>query len=233
MASVGAGDKVIVTGASGTVGRALLPRLHASGLSIASIGRRQSAELKLCDDFVEADLGDIHQLHDACAVLQRRVRPNRRTGRVRGLVLAAGVDSRHGARDLTYVEWDRCMRINAYAGLKILAEVAPMSTVGRTFPVVVWSSDVVTASHEATCVYASSKAALEEGVRHAASDLRVPGIAVLLIRLPNIGVPMAMAGNSARVNAAPRPALYRAVEAAADFLMTGHLAGTVEVWADA
>lgn len=220
-----------MTGASGTVGSALLPRMAAAGVEqIVAIGRRQPTELRPSDSFLPADLADSGDLQNACATLESRP-PADPVTPISGLVLAAGVDSRQGVQDLTHLEWSRCLWVNAYAGIRLLATVAQMPATG-TLPVVVWSSDVVATSEANTAVYAASKAALEVGIRHTTADLPAPGIAALLIRLPDIGVPMATSrGRQHRPSASS--ALERAIKAATDFITTNHPRGHVEVWTDA
>ncbi len=90
------------------------------------------------------------------------------------------------------------MQVNAWAHVELLRAALTSRTSAKfatndqqnALPVVVVSSDVVGGSLPATLVYAATKAAVEETFRHAAADLAPPGIALLIVRLPDIGVPM-------------------------------------------
>ena len=52
------------------------------------------------------------------------------------------------------------------------------------------SSDVLGQQIPATFVYGAAKAAAEEALRHAAADLCDPAVTILIVRLPDIGIPM-------------------------------------------
>jgi uncharacterized protein YbjT (DUF2867 family) len=52
------------------------------------------------------------------------------------------------------------------------------------------SSDVIGQQIPATLAYAAAKAAAEEALRHAAADLCDPAVTILIVRLPDIGIPM-------------------------------------------
>lgn len=219
---------LLMTGATGTVGTALLKLLRDSFPVVVAIGRRPPVVQRPADHFIRADLGDPDGLDAACAQVTRFAE----RAPVFGLVLAAGVDSRAGLNSLTRPEWDRCLAVNAFAPLRLLAAATARRTGTAPLPVVVWSSDVAGGSHPETMVYAASKAALEEGAQHAMADVGDPGLAVLVVRLSDVGVPMTRADGArpAGGGRVPDPALGRAVETAVAFLTTPRPRPGVELW---
>jgi NAD(P)-dependent dehydrogenase (short-subunit alcohol dehydrogenase family) len=103
-------------------------------------------------------------------------------------VFAAGVDSNQGISDLDPAAFARAMQINCVAHLRLLGGVLAARQVGSDpLRVCMVSSDVVGRPTARTAVYAASKAALEEALRHVTADIPM---ALLLIRLPYIGQPM-------------------------------------------
>lgn len=219
---------LLMTGATGTVGTALLKPLRSIYPTIAAIGRRRPALLRGRDEFICADLGDVVGLDSACAHVTRLAG----RGRLGGLILAAGVDSREGLHGLSGLAWNVCLTVNAYAPLRLLAAAVAHPGRRSPLPVVVWSSDVVGGSQPGTAVYAASKAALEEGARHAVADMGSTGAAVLIIRLPGIGVPMTRVDGRrpAAGGRGPDAVLMRAVAAAVAFVTAGRPQPCVEVW---
>lgn len=204
---------VVVTGASGTVGSALLPVLSQAYESLVCICRRRPEAMTGDGRFLRTDLGAPQQLDATCETLSAMAA----TGPVRAVVLAAGVDDHNGFTDIRSHAWQRCMMVNAYAQLRILGTVAMAAGQRSPLPVVIWSSDVVGASRPDSVVYAASKAALEEGVRQATADIPAPGLATLVIRLPDIGVPMDGVGCPDRGALTPGQPLAHAVNAAVAF----------------
>ena len=209
----------VVTGASGTVGgaaRALIGGAHLV------IGRHRPPGLREPDLFVRADLAHGRGIRSACRAMARLGAGGRP---VRGLLLSAGVDDRTPADGLATASWEPCLRVNAIAPLRLTAEAARYPRNGPVLPVVVVSSDVVTTPQPGTVVYGASKAALENGMRHAATELP---IAVLLLRLPDIGVLM---GGRARARPAePAPVLNVALRAARHHLDAPPPHAGVQVW---
>lgn len=203
---------VVVTGASGTVGSALLPVLGRTGGPLVCIGRRRPEAMTEDGRLLRADLAVPQQVDAARGTLSGIAA----TGGVRAVVLAAGVDDRTGFTDVRSQDWQRCMMINAFAQLRILGAAATGHR--GPLPVVVWSSDVLDTNRPGSVVYAASKAALEEGVRQATADLPDPGLTALVIRLPDIGVPMDGVHCPDRDALTPRPLLARAVNAAVAFV---------------
>ncbi len=177
---------VLMTGASGTVGTWLRDHfLPGWPPRLVTIGRTRPLRLRPDDYFERADLADPAATEFAC----RRIA----TGpSVAALICAAGLDSRAGLHDLDQAAFTRCMQVNCLAHLHLLRAATASRPAAPTAPlaVVVISSDVIGQQTPATFVYAAAKAAAEEAFRHATADMPPPGAALLLVRLPDIGVPM-------------------------------------------
>ncbi|MCO5973749.1 SDR family NAD(P)-dependent oxidoreductase [Actinoallomurus soli] len=218
---------LVLTGGTGTVGEHLLAALAPVWPGrLCAVGRACPARLPAGHDFLSCDLADpaattaaAEHLADGSAIT--------------ALVCAAGVDSRATLDDLTPDAFTACMQVNCLAHLQLLRAASwPLQ---RPLPVVLVSSDVVGAPAPGTLVYAAAKAAAEEAFRHAAIEATAPGIALLTVRLPDIGVPMraAVPGSPPPPRTAgqrPNEALAAAVAAITQFITQKHAARTEEVW---
>jgi NAD(P)-dependent dehydrogenase (short-subunit alcohol dehydrogenase family) len=176
---------LIMTGASGTVGQALAEQLTASLPGpIRALGRTPPAGLRPGDRFEHADLSN----PDTVTHAAQRIAEG---PPAIGLVCAAGTDCRAGLPDFDPAALAYCLQVNCTAHLQLLQAVArsrPASP--AAIPVVLVSSDVIGQQMPATLVYAAAKAAAEEALRHAAADLCDPAVTILIVRLPDIGIPM-------------------------------------------
>lgn len=210
----------VVTGAGGTVGSAA--RALMGGGPLLVVGRHQPPQTSATDLFVRADLAHDSGIRSACRAVARLGADGRP---VNGLFLAAGVDDRTPASELATAPWETCLRVNAVAPLRMVAMAARCPRPGPLLPVVAVSSDVVTAPQPGTVVYGASKAALENGIRHAATELP---IAALLLRLPDLGVPMT--GRTRSHPPRPAPVLHAAVRAAVDHLTAPPVQAGVQIW---
>jgi NAD(P)-dependent dehydrogenase (short-subunit alcohol dehydrogenase family) len=214
---------LLVTGGSGTVGTALLPPLMRRFTHIVSVGRQRPIALRNTDRFLRADLASPSGIEAACIQL---------AGPIGGVVLAAGVDSRASLGALTTAELETCMRVNCLAQLRLLGVATALHTGSRPLPLVVISSDVVGQRLPGTVAYAASKAALEEGVRHALTDNSA--LTVLIVRLGDIGVPMIQVnGTRPAHRAAPSDTLEDVIQRASAFLTDPPPPLTLEVLSDA
>jgi NAD(P)-dependent dehydrogenase (short-subunit alcohol dehydrogenase family) len=151
---------------------------------------------------------------------------------IRAAVFAAGIDSRQGATDLDADVFTRTMQVNCLAHLQILRHLTNRHTTARgPLRVIAISSDVVTRHEPATVVYASTKAALEQALRHATTDTEIHAA---LVRLPQLSVPMgeiAERGSVQRYIAHVPPPAAKLAERIVTVLMRGPAsASAVEVW---
>ncbi|WP_433329847.1 SDR family NAD(P)-dependent oxidoreductase [Spirillospora sp. CA-294931] len=197
--------RLVMTGASGTVGTALLAELAPAWPGrIVALGRTAPAPDLAIPGKVEFERVDLVDPRAVGAIAEKIVAGPA----VGALVCAAGVDSRSGLADLfgpgepnshsAAAAARVCMQVNAWSHLHLLHAAvrsaergsAPSGRHRPVLPVALISSDVVGAALPGTVAYAMSKAAAEEGFRHAATDVSSPGISLLVVRLPDIGVPM-------------------------------------------
>jgi NAD(P)-dependent dehydrogenase (short-subunit alcohol dehydrogenase family) len=210
----------LLTGASGTVGTALIHTLaptwpgdlHAFGRTRPHTGEHYPIR------FAAADLGDPGAVEELCADIAAGTP-------VGGLVCAAGLDARARLGEFSPAEAAMCMQVNAWAHLQLLraALISRPNTAATALPVAVISSDVVGAAAPGTLVYAAAKAAVEDAFRHAMADAAPPGIALMIVRLPDIGIPMRAATGPPpppRSGNPPLPVLALAINAIASFLTT-------------
>lgn len=224
--------RLVMTGASGTVGSYLTPRVSPLFAQTIAIGRTRPPHLRPADDFIPTDLASATALEQAASRLP---------GTVHAVLLLAGLDTRAGLKALTPHEFQHCLMVNCYAGLRLLAASNPPDT-DQPQAVVIASSDVIGDGQPETALYALSKAALEEGLRHAVAE--TPRRSALFLRLPDLGIPMTRTdGTRPRpltatpptspgpVNelATEHPALAVAAQHVTSFLSVPPEPGTVEV----
>ncbi|WP_141575923.1 SDR family NAD(P)-dependent oxidoreductase [Actinomadura sp. WMMA1423] len=217
---------LLLTGASGTVGAAIARAISAAGLGEAvALGRTPPWPNVSGARFWPVDLADPDEVTELAAGITAGPP-------VRALVAAAGLDSRARLGDFSPQAAAECMQVNAWAHVAVLAAAldSRVGTTGGPLPVVLVSSDVTTgrsgsvaeAGVPGTLVYAAAKAAAEEALRHAVADAPPPGMALLIIRLPDIGVPMRAAAPGPppppRDGGLPRPVLGAAVNAITSFI---------------
>lgn len=222
---------LVMTGASSTVGTCLLSHLAPSWPGkLLTLGRTRPARLRSGDHFEEADLSDSAVTDLAC----KRIAAGPPVG---ALVCTAGLDSRAGLFDFNPAGFNQCVQVNCVAHLQLLrATILSRSAAPAVpLPVVVISSDVVGQQTPGTLVYAAAKAAAEEAFRHAAADLPPPGVALLLVRLPDIGVPMRTTAPGSpppprTPHGRPLPILDTAVQAITEFLSTTRPRAITVIW---
>jgi NAD(P)-dependent dehydrogenase (short-subunit alcohol dehydrogenase family) len=220
---------LVMTGASGTVGQALAEQLTASLPGpIRALGRTPPAGLRPGDRFEHADLSDP-------GAVTRAARHIATGPPATGLVCAAGTDCRAGLADFDPAALAYCLQVNCTAHLQLLQAVSRSRPAPATaIPVVLISSDVIGQQIPATLAYAAAKAAAEEALRHAAADLGDPAVTILIVRLPDIGIPMRAAAPGPppppRTSAHYQlPVLSAAVRAVSRFICDPPAAG-LETW---
>lgn len=221
---------LVITGGSGTVGTCLLDHLTPIWPGrLCAVGRARPARLPRTQDFITCDLTDMA----AVVTTADRIKGG---PPITGLICAAGVDCRAGLGNATETAFSASMQVNCLAHLQLLRAAAqnrPATT--RALPVVLISSDVIGAPQPGTLIYAATKAAAEETFRHAATDIPPPGIALLIVRLPDIGVPMRAAAPGPPPpprtgQNQPAPVLKAAADAITKFATTDHTARIEEIW---
>jgi NAD(P)-dependent dehydrogenase (short-subunit alcohol dehydrogenase family) len=218
--------RVLLTGATGTVGSAILAGLLGRpGYAVVAVGRRRPAVPGEPHQHALVDLADPAATENAARQLAAVT--------FGAAVFTAGIDSRQGLVRLAPAVFSRVMQVNCLSHLQLLQHVAAASGLDphRPLRVAAVSSDVLGGAQPGTAVYAASKAALEEGLRHAAGDI---ALRLLLLRLPYIGVDMAETGEAGitprPVPAAPPPLACEAAAVTLRFLASPDSQPCTEVW---
>jgi 3-oxoacyl-[acyl-carrier protein] reductase len=217
--------RVLLTGASGTVGSAILAGLLSQpGYRVVTVGRGNPVTPGGSYQHARVDLADPAATEGAARQIA--------TIAFGAAVFAAGIDSRHGLCSVEPTVFSRVMQVNCLSHLQFLRHLVSAEGSRRgPFMAVAISSDVLCAAQPGSAVYAASKAALEEALRHAARD--VP-LRLLLMRLSSIGVEMAETGEAGITSRAerqvPPPLAREAASATLRFLASPDTRRCVEVW---
>ena len=217
--------RILLTGATGTVGSAIVADLLSQpGYTVVTAGRRRPFMLDKPHEHFTVDLAN----PDAVEASARQLA----NGSFKAAVFAAGIDSRQGITDVDPGVFSRVMQVNCLSQLQLLRQlVATAETPHWPFTVVALSSDVLCEPQPRTAVYAASKAALEEALRHAAHEI---ALRLLLIRLSYVGMEMAETGEtgitSRSVHPVPPVVARDAAAATLGFLKRANNLRCVEVW---
>jgi NAD(P)-dependent dehydrogenase (short-subunit alcohol dehydrogenase family) len=163
---------VLVTGASGTIGRAICESLARDGHSIISAGRGRA---RAGMDHLRLDLG----VERSCTRIRQTP--------IGGLVLAAGLDSYLGASNYRTELVLDLLRVNAVAQVELATRLS--RTRARILRLAALSSSVLQSREQQSLAYCMSKAALEEGLTQLAVERA--NVAVLLVRSCFVGTRMA------------------------------------------
>jgi NAD(P)-dependent dehydrogenase (short-subunit alcohol dehydrogenase family) len=156
------GRRIVVTGSTQGLGAAIARRCRALGADVVITGRdRERGEAvaeELDGTFVAADLAD----PDACRSII--------TGRIDGLVNAAGLSTRGTLEDTSVELWDRLFAINARAPFILMQEAARrMPDGGSILNVITMSSH---GGQPDLMAYSASKGALATLTRNAGYALQ-------------------------------------------------------------
>lgn len=163
--------RVLVTGASRGIGRAIAERLLAQGCSVTAVARDEARLSTLVGaDALPWDLrapaSMIAEAWDAF-------------GPVDGLVHAAGVADHQALAEVTDAQMTAAFDLHVRAPLRLMQDwVARLRTTGAAGSAVFLTSTLASRPAPTTSVYAASKAALEAFVRTWAQELATHGIRV-------------------------------------------------------
>jgi NAD(P)-dependent dehydrogenase (short-subunit alcohol dehydrogenase family) len=170
-----AGKGVLVTGAAGGIGAALVRHLASLGARVAALDRKPCLDLpaELC---LEADIADA----DAVAVAVART--TRAFGAIEALVNNAAVTDlrHHRVRDLPLATWDDVFRVNVRGSFVVTQAVLPHMLLRRTGNIVFVTSSLgqPRGGIEGDAVYSASKAAVEMLACVLAREVRGQGVNV-------------------------------------------------------
>lgn len=175
---------VVVTGASGGIGEAVVRRLAGDGFSVAAVGRE---EARLVEKFgnlpgcsaVTADVSEIQTIPSLIKDVVENLGP------VRGLVHCAGFDKLSPLYLSRPADAERLFRVHALAAMTLCSQIGKRGIAAEGCSIVLVSS---LAAHEGAAghsAYAAAKGALEGFLRPAAAELAQRGIRLNLV-IPGI-----------------------------------------------
>lgn len=186
---------LLLAGSSGTLGSVLVREMeHSWQGSLISIGRRNSLPVAPSWNFLKADFRDQTAMERICAEIESMKVP------IEAIVFASGIDCRSGIYDLDVEDFGEAMAVNCLGPLQ-LVRAAIQRASGRQLRIWAASSDVVNSVVPGTVVYGASKAALEEGLRHACADEL--NLSVVAARLSELGNGMLQVRNVRGVDRRP------------------------------
>jgi NAD(P)-dependent dehydrogenase (short-subunit alcohol dehydrogenase family) len=171
-------EVVIVTGAGGNLGAAVVRLLAERGWRIVAMERTEAALARVVDGLDPArvlaepgvDLGD----PDACAGLVRRA--VERFGRVDGLVHTVGGFAMAEVAEGDLAHWERLLQANLFTALNVCRAVVPvMRTAGRGSIVTVGATAAARAGR-GMAAYASAKSAVLRLTEALAAELKDAGV---------------------------------------------------------
>jgi len=163
-------NRIVVTGAAGSLGRAVIAKLARSGVPVAAIFRKDTAEMPSSDvvaiDGIDlTDAGSARGAFDAIAA---------RHGPIGGLVNVAGGFAWETVGDGGEDTWDRLFAVNLKTAFNACAAAIPHLSPGASIVNV-----AAAAAQEAglgNAAYAASKAGVLRLTESLAAELRPRGI---------------------------------------------------------
>jgi len=170
---------VLVTGATGTIGSAVLQKLQERDIQAVAVARDGSS---LTAPVVTGDFsrsGSLDQIIDALTELDRTFQ---------GAILCAGVDSYISGKNFDSEACHRALRINATSQISLVMSMLrrQMICTEEVFRVSLASTAVLSDPVSSGLVYGLTKSALEAGFRFAVEDFP-DRLAVRAVRLPFVG----------------------------------------------
>jgi len=186
-----AGRRVLITGASRGIGRALAEQFAAAGARVALVARSEAPLKELADRLggtaYPADLCDPEHLSD----LIDRVEAD---GPVDVLVNNAGVDRAGFIHEISAADVETLYRLNLIAPVELCRQLVPRMLERDRGHVAVISSMAGVGSYPGYSIYASSKAALNHFTACLRADLKGKPVGTTLVEVAFV-VPTEMAEN--------------------------------------
>ena len=178
------GRRVLVTGASRGIGRAIAERFAAAGDSVIAVGRDAKA-LGALDtrDRIRAERCDVTD-EDAVAELFRRVGP------LDVLVCNAGTGDAAPLERTTLATWERLYSVNATSAFLSMRAALPSMRERGHGRIVVIASTTAKVGAPYTCAYSASKHAVLGLMRAAASEVAGTGITINAVCPTFVDTPM-------------------------------------------
>jgi len=182
------GRIVLVTGATGGLGPAVVREIAAAGAHLAIAGTREAAAVELAQDVADARgyAADLTREADAAALVSR---VTGHVGDIDALVHLVGGFEAGAVAETGLESWDRMLALNLRSALVAIRAVLPgMLERGRGKIVTVGSKQVDEVTPGAAA-YAASKAALVKLTQVLAAEVRDAGIRVNAVAPSTIDTP--------------------------------------------
>ena len=186
-------DKVvIVTGATGNVGAALLAVLAASGARLVAVDRDES---RVRQHLAGLPTGDAHR---AVAVADLAApgafdaviaQTTQAYGRIDGLATTVGAFDMAPIGAAGPELWDRMLRLNLFTALNAIRAVIPPMRAARGGSIVAIGAGAALKAPAQLAAYAASKSALLKLVESAADELKAEGVRVNAVLPGTIDTP--------------------------------------------
>jgi NAD(P)-dependent dehydrogenase (short-subunit alcohol dehydrogenase family) len=171
-----AGKRVLVTGATSGIGRAIARAFRSHGAHVAAIGRNEVAlnQLYASDRKVSTIAADVTDSDRAHEIVEKVIST---LGRLDVLVNAAGHISTGTIENTRLADWDALMSVNLRAPFQFMQLCAPhlIETKGNVVNI---SSVTGLRSFPGVLAYCVSKAGLDQLTRCAALELAAKGVRV-------------------------------------------------------
>ncbi|MFD3475948.1 SDR family NAD(P)-dependent oxidoreductase [Streptomyces sp. NPDC058695] len=177
------GARILVPGATGELGSALVRCLHDRGAVLHLAGRDEAALRRLRDQLPGARTStfDAYEL-DACAALTRRA--VEQMGRLDAVVTCIGVPAFGPAHHISDAVAEHLMIVNAQAPIAFLRAALPLMEPGGVLAAL---TGVVAGNPPAHMAdYAAAKAALAAWLEAVGKEQRRRHITVIDLRLPHV-----------------------------------------------
>jgi 3-oxoacyl-[acyl-carrier protein] reductase len=169
--TTGLNDRVVVvTGASGDLGRAIVSGLLAEGARVVAVGRNSPPEG--VPHFIRTDLRQREEI----AAMGREV--ENQFGGADAFVHAAGINHPGLAARLPETSWDETLAVNLTSALHCAQALLPGMMLKRAGSIVLISSAAARHPLPGQTAYAASKGGLESLTRALAKELAPRGIRV-------------------------------------------------------
>jgi len=181
MSPVNAAARLLVTGASQGIGKAVFLELARSGSFVLGVSRTKPAELADRSQFSELDRVAWQPLDLSNAAEVEKCVASLEGTAIRGLILCAvdyGANRRHLASETSAQEWQRVIGTNCIGHCLLVSRLLPKLLANPPGIIVNLSSDVAVLPSAGRAAYAASKAGLHAMLRavaaeHAVECLRV------------------------------------------------------------
>ncbi len=170
-----AGRHVVVTGADGALGRAVVPALRAEGANVSGLGRTGGE--------FSVDLSDPGQVEAALAAARAR------HGDVFGLVHLAGGYRAGSVLETSAAELEGMVRLNLFLAAEMVRQVLPdmlRAKSGRIIGIGAFAAVKASANQAA---YNASKAALTSYLRSLAEEVKGAGVSVITLLPTTLDTP--------------------------------------------